>query len=54
MAAQVAAKFNPVIKTYVEGLRQRGKPYKCAIVAGMRKLLLHIRSVLKKLKKSLA
>lgn len=54
MAAQMAARYNHVIKPYVEGLRERGKPYKCAIVAAMRKLLLHIRSILKKLEKSLA
>jgi len=54
MAAQMAARYNDVIKPYVEGLRERGKPYKCAIVAAMRKLLLHIRSILKKLEKSIA
>ena len=48
MAAQTAAQHNPVIRTYVEGLRARGKPYKCAMVAAMRKLLLHIQSELKK------
>ncbi|MCC5833798.1 MAG: IS110 family transposase [Opitutales bacterium] len=48
MAAQTAAQHNPVIRTYVEGLKARGKPYKCAIVAAMRKLLIHIQSELKK------
>ncbi len=48
MAAQSAATCNPVIAAYVQGLRERGKPYKCAIVAAMRKLLLHIQSLLKK------
>ncbi|WP_269538017.1 IS110 family transposase [Cerasicoccus fimbriatus] len=47
MAATCAAVHNPVIKKYVEGLRKRGKPYKCAIVAAMRKLLIHIQSVIK-------
>lgn len=47
MAAQSAAIHNPVIKAYVDGLRARGKPYKCAIVAAMRKLLIHIQSLLK-------
>ena len=47
MAAHTAASCNPVIAPYVQGLRDRGKPYKCAIVAAMRKLLLHIQSLLK-------
>ncbi len=48
MAAHTAARCNPVIAAYVKGLRDRGKPYKCAIVAAMRKLLIHIQSLLKK------
>ena len=48
MAAQTAATHNPVIAAYVEGLRARGKPYKCAIVAAMRKLLIHLQSLIKK------
>lgn len=47
MAAHTAATCNPVIAAYVQGLRDRGKPYKCAIVAAMRKLLIHIQSLLK-------
>lgn len=47
LAAQVAAVHNPVIKPYFEALRKRGKAYKCAIVAVMRKLLIHISSLLK-------
>lgn len=47
MAALTAASRNPVISDYVAGLRQRGKPAKCALVAAMRKLLLHIQSLLK-------
>lgn len=54
MATRTAAIHNPVIKEYVEGLRARGKPYKCAIVAGMRKLLIYIQSLLKKHQISLA
>lgn len=54
MAAQSAARYNPVIQQYVQSLRDRGKPYKCAIVAAMRKLLLHIRTILKNTEKSLA
>ena len=54
MAAQSAARCNPVIKAYVLGLRERGKPYKCAIVAAMRKLIIHLQSLLKKSEISLA
>jgi transposase len=55
MAAHSAATHNPVIRPYVQGLLQRGKPYKCAIVAAMRKLLLHLQSLLRNAsKKSLA
>lgn len=47
MAATSAAQHNAVIAPYVARLRARGKPYKCAIVAAMRKLLIHIQSLLK-------
>jgi transposase len=47
MAAHTAASCNPVIAAYVQGLRDRGKPYKCAIVAAMRKLLIHIQALMK-------
>jgi len=54
MAAHTAARCNPVIAPYVKRLRDRGKPYKCAIVAAMRKLLIHLQSLLKKPKIALA
>ena len=54
MAAQCAAVHNDHIKKYVDGLRARGKPYKCAIVAAMRKLLIHVQILLKKQQFSLA
>ena len=47
MAAVSAARFNPVIRDYVAGLVARGKPFKCAIVAAMRKLIVHMHSQLK-------
>lgn len=47
MAARTAAAHNPVIRAYVQRLCQRGKPYKCALVAAMRKLLIHIHSLSK-------
>jgi transposase len=48
MAAVCASRCNPVIHDYVAAQRERGKPFKCAIVAAMRKLLIHIQSELKK------
>lgn len=54
MAAQSAAVHNPHIKVYVDRLRAKGKPYKCAIVAAMRKLLIHLQSLLKNPKNALA
>lgn len=54
MAAQSAAVYNPHIKAYVDALRARNKPYKCAIVAAMRKLLIHLHSLLKNPNLSLA
>jgi len=55
MAARTAAIHNPVIKAYVDHLRfEKGKPYKCAIVAAMRKLLIHLQSLLKNQQKALA
>lgn len=54
MSAQVAAVHNPVIKNYVDGLRERGKPYRSAMVAAMRKILLHIQSLLKNPQSTLA
>lgn len=46
MATVSASIHNDVIKAYIARLRAANKPAKCAIVAGMRKLLLHIRSEL--------
>ena len=54
MAAQSAAVHNEHIKKYVDGLRARGKPYKCAIVAAMRKILIHLQILLKKQQITLA
>ena len=54
MAAQTAAIHNPHIKAYVQRLKLRGKPYKVAIVAAMRKILIHLKTILKKQQKTLA
>lgn len=39
MAALAAARCNPVIRPFYQGLRARGKPHKVALVAAMRRLL---------------
>lgn len=54
MAARTAAIHNRVINPYVARLVKRGKPYRCAIVAAMRKLLIHIQSLIKKHDNALA
>jgi len=55
MAAQSAAVHNPIIKTYVDHLRfEKGKSYKSAIVAAMRKMLIHLQVLLKNQKYELA
>lgn len=55
MATQSAAVHNPTIKTYVDHLRfDRGKSYKSAIVAAMRKMLIHLQVLLKNLQNELA
>lgn len=47
MAAVVAMKHNPVIRTFYERLLQAGKPKKVAIVACMRKLLTILNAMLR-------
>ena len=42
MCSQVAVRFNPIIKTFYEGLLKKGKPKKLAILASSRKLLVAI------------
>lgn len=42
MPAFVAARVNPVMSSYYQGLRARGKPARVALVAVMRKLLIHL------------
>ena len=55
MATKTAAIHNPHIKAYVDRLRfENGKPYKWAIVAAMRKLLIHLQVRLKNYEASLA
>ena len=47
MAALCATLHNPLIKTFYKTLRAKGKPAKVALTAVMRKLLLHLNSILK-------
>jgi transposase len=47
MAALVASRHNPVIKTFYQRLLSNGKAPKLALTAAMRKLLIHLNSLLK-------
>ena len=47
MAALVAAKFNPVIRTFYQRLRAAGKPAKVALTACMRKLLIILNAMVR-------
>lgn len=46
MAALSARRFNPILKAFYENLRNRGKPYKVATTAVMRKLIICINAKL--------
>lgn len=54
MATRTAKRCNPVIQQYAQRLEQRGKPKKMVNVAAMRKILIHLHSLLKKEQVSLA
>lgn len=45
MATTVAVRRDGELKSFYDGLRTRGKPFKVAIVACMRKLLIHLNSI---------
>lgn len=47
MAAMVAARFNPVLKAFRDGLVQRGKPKIVALIAVARKLLTILNAILR-------
>ena len=47
MAALVAARYNPILRTFYQRLRVAGKPPKLALTATMRKLLIVLNSALK-------
>jgi transposase len=48
MAATTAIRCNPVIRTFYERLRSRGKPHKVAMVACMRKMLTILNAMVRK------
>lgn len=48
MAALAAARCNPVLKVVYLRLREAGKPFKVALVAVARKLLIHLNSIMEK------
>lgn len=47
MAALVATRHNEVIGTFYRRLKEKGKPAKVALVACMRKLLIHLNGLLR-------
>jgi transposase len=47
MAALSAARTNPILQAFYQRLRSTGKAHKVALVAVMRKLLIHLNSLLK-------
>jgi len=47
MAALSAACYNPILSSFYQRLRAKGKPHKLALTAVMRKLLLALNSTLK-------
>ena len=48
MAAVSATRLNPAIKVFYRRLRDAGKPFKIAIPACIRKLLVHLNAIMKK------
>lgn len=48
MAAVAAARYNPILKAFYQHLRAAGKPFKVAIVAVTRKLLIHLNTCMAK------
>lgn len=54
MSTLVAIRFNPEIKAFYTRLRTAGKPAKVALVASMRKLLIHLNTLAKNLPTALS
>ena len=49
MAARTAVVWCPVIKPFYQRLREAGKPYKVALIAAARKMLIRLNTILKEL-----
>src|SRR5258706_3795715 len=47
MAALVATRYNPVIRDFYKRLKTKGKPFKVALIACMRKLLTILNAMIK-------
>jgi transposase len=47
MAAFAATRCNPILKAFYQRLKAKGKPHQVALVAVMRKLLIHLNRLLK-------
>ena len=47
MAALTAIRYNPIMKSFAEKLRQKGKPAKVVITAVMRKLIVTLNAMLR-------
>lgn len=54
MAAASARLHNEVIRSFFDRLSAKGKPYKVCLTAAMRKLLIHLQSIVKKVESKLA
>ena len=50
MAAMVAARFNPILKTFYARLTAAGKPKKAALIAVARKLLTILNAIVREQK----
>jgi transposase len=48
MSALVASRYNPILKDFYQRLLANGKPKKLALIAVMRKLLLHLNTLMKR------
>jgi transposase len=54
MAATSGKTHNEHLKAFYERLQAKGKPYKVCIVARVRKLIIHLQSIIKNLEVELA
>lgn len=50
MAARTAARWCPIISLFYQRLREKGKPFKVAIIACARKMLIRLNTIIKNIK----